>query len=135
MGDRDNQGGDNHEVTDEIDAQYQTDNKTGGSAILYGLLALVVTLIVAAGLFFGGRAVYRALTGTGGSDDVTEQEEQANGTEESSGQEGPSAGDQTTPGISDGSDDTDGQTGTNGLDEDIPSTGDDLPATGSPTGI
>lgn len=129
MGNRDNQGGDNHEVNDEIDAPYQTDNKMGGSAILYGLLALVVTLIVAAGLFFGGRAVYRALTGSGGGNGATEQEEQAKGTEEGA-EQGPSDENQITPGVSGGSDDADG-----GSAEDIPSTGDNLPRTGSPTGI
>jgi hypothetical protein len=133
MGNRDNQGGENHEITDEIDAHYQTDDNTGGSTILYGLFALVVTLIVAAGLFFGGRAVYRALTGTG-ANDITEQEDQTGNTVEES-EQGTANDGQTTPGVSDGTGGADGSTDTNEPNEGIPEAGDNLPRTGSPTGI
>ncbi len=33
------------------------------ASFLFGFFALLVTLLIAAGLFFGGRAVYRALNG------------------------------------------------------------------------
>lgn len=36
------------------------------ASFLFGFFALFVTLLIAAGLFFGGRAVYRALNGSDG---------------------------------------------------------------------
>ena len=137
---KDYQGGEkNQDVTEEVDSQYQTDSKASGSAILYGLFALVVTLIVAAGLFFGGRAVYRALTGTGDEEIVeVDGQDGTNGTTDN--ETGQDPADQT-PGVS--SDTANGETDTDnepsgrgsGTSADIPSTGDSLPATGSPTGI
>ncbi|HEX5798376.1 MAG TPA: hypothetical protein VFX79_03390 [Candidatus Saccharimonadales bacterium] len=144
MGINDNQGGEhNQDITEETDAYYQDVNKSShGSTILYGLFALVVTLIVAAGLFFGGRAVYRALTGTSNDGTTTvEQEENQPSSEEKNTQDTDSSnGTNQTPGVSSGTsdddteDDNDGQSGS-GSSGSIPSTGDSLPATGSPSGI
>lgn len=148
MGNTDDKGGENtQDVTEEMDSYYQTEDKSkSGSAILYGLFALVVTLIVAAGLFFGGRAVYRALTGTSGDSETTQQQDQDTA-EDTSGSntnatDNSSDGNQQgqTPGVSsdssnDSTDSEDSQTGGRGAYEDMPSTGDNLPATGSPTGM
>lgn len=130
----DNQGGyEDQEVTGDIDAHYHTSRRSNGATALYGLLALVVTFIVAAGLYFGGRAVYRVLTNTG-ENDTTQQE--AGGSGGSPGANGTTG---QTPGIS--SDTPNGgskesQSGGNGgSSSNMPSTGDNLPATGSPTGI
>lgn len=47
----------------EVDEYYKSEMRTRrGTSILFALLALIVTLAIAAGLFFGGRAIYRALT-------------------------------------------------------------------------
>ena len=131
-------GGKNQDVTEEVDAYYQTNNKSGG-AILYGLFALVVTLIIAAGLYFGGRAVYRVLTGNGESSETAEQAGQDTDSNDGSTQgtaEGNIAEDESngtsgegTPGIS--GEDSEQDNG------DMPFTGDsdNLPATGSPTGM
>lgn len=136
------QGGEkNQDITEEVDSYYQADNESStGSALLYGLFALVVTLIVAAGLYFGGRAVYRALTGTSNQQTTEQQQEEQNTS--NGAQEAEPAEEDTnqTPGVeSDGngtseSEDRDNQTGENGT-ESIPSTGDSLPRTGSPTGM
>lgn len=147
MVNRDDQGGQNNsDITEEVDSYYQNEDKSrSGSAILYGLFALVVTLIVAAGLFFGGRAVYRALTGST-SEDTTQQEGQ-NGSSSDSGS-GNSGKSDENENNGNGSNQTPGVAGDNGFDEsedspasgggasdDMPSTGDNLPATGSPTGM
>lgn len=142
MGINDDQGGENNQdITEEMDAYYQTENKSNnGTAILYGVFALVVTLIVAAGLFFGGRAIYRALTGTsGGNETAVEQEGQNTTVNNENTQETDNSQGQT-PGVSsdtpNGSTDSeDDQTSGNGSAGSMPSTGDNLPATGSPTGI
>jgi hypothetical protein len=144
MGSEREQGGDdNKDITDEMDAYYESKNSRSGSTILYGLFALVVTLIVAAGLFFGGRAVYRALTGTSGdSETATTQEEEnpssTSGDDNDNGQTGGS--DNQTPGVDSDTPGADGGSGSNqsnngSSSEDMPSTGDNLPSTGSPTGI
>lgn len=50
----------------EVDEYYNSELKTRrGSSLLMALLALAVTLIVAAGLFFGVRAIYRAVNDDG----------------------------------------------------------------------
>lgn len=47
----------------EVDEYYKSEMRTRRStSVLFALFALIVTLVVAAGLFFGGRAIYRALT-------------------------------------------------------------------------
>ncbi len=146
MGSEYEQGGeDNQDVTDEMDSYYESRNSRSGSTILYGLFALVVTLIVAAGLFFGGRAVYRALTGTSGDSETvtTPEEESTSSTSEdsdNSSQSGNSSQNQT-PGVEsdtpsdDSSDSESNQNRNSGSSENMPSTGDNLPSTGSPTGI
>lgn len=141
MGIKDDQGGeDNQDITEEMDAHYQSAGKSNnGAALLYGVFALVVTLIVAAGLFFGGRAVYRALTGTSGEE--TAQQEGQNTPKTTENTQETNGGQGQTPGVSsdstDNSDDyEDGQTGgSGGASTSMPSTGDNLPATGSPTGM
>lgn len=46
----------------EVDEYYKSELRTRrGTSILFALFALIVTLVIAAGLFFGGRAIYRAL--------------------------------------------------------------------------
>lgn len=50
-----------------------SDARSRGSAILYGLFALVITLIVATGVFYGGRAVYRALNGSSNEDNISKE--------------------------------------------------------------
>lgn len=45
------------------------------TAVLFGFFALFVTLLIAGGLFFGGRAVYRALNGTP-AENTAEQKKQ-----------------------------------------------------------
>ena len=149
MGNTDDKGGENtQDITEEMDSYYQTEDKSkSGSAILYGLFALVVTLIVAAGLFFGGRAVYRALTGTSSDSDTAQQQDQ-DADKGTSGNDSTNATDNSsdsnqqgqTPGVSsDSSDDStdseDSQTGGRGAYDGMPATGDNLPATGSPTGM
>lgn len=147
MGIKDDQGGEhNQDITEEMDAYYQDGSKSSnGSTILYGLFALVVTLIVAAGLFFGGRAVYRALTGTSSDEATTvEQEDQSSSdSEEQNSQDTDNVnGTGQTPGVS--SDSPNGGGGEGDSEEgqsdgessgSIPSTGDSLPATGSPSGM
>lgn len=138
-------GGNEQDITEKMDAQYHTEDESrSGSAILYGVFALVVTLIVAAGLFFGGRAVYRALTGDS-SDDTSQQESPSgsltsdNDEDNNRDDEGDEQGDNgssVTPGVVDDNSDTeDNQAGSNGSSENMPSTGDNLPSTGSPTGM
>lgn len=142
MADRDNQGGNNkQDITEDIDAYYQPDKSSSGTALLYGIFALVVTLIVAAGLFFGGRAVYRALTGTSSSDETSQQEDQGT-TEETENTQDEGNGQNQTPGVSSdtpngsgGEDESDSQSSDEESSDTIPSTGDSLPRTGSPSGI
>ncbi len=142
MGSEREQGGDdNKDITDEMDSYYESKSSRSGSTILYGLFALVVTLIVAAGLFFGGRAVYRALTGTSGDSETATQEENdgqspSSGTTEENNDSSNGSG--LTPGVTDEEDSNNSgnsQGSNGGSSDNMPSTGDNLPSTGSPTGI
>jgi hypothetical protein len=148
MVNRDNQGGENNqEVTDGVDAYYESeDTSKSGSAILYGLFALVVTLIVAAGLFFGGRAVYRALTGTSGDNETTQQgddnssadnktENDNKDTDDSKQGQTPGVSSDTSSGSSSEGEHDNGSSFDSDSSTSMPSTGDNLPATGSPTGM
>lgn len=50
----------NNVLPDEVSEYYQSQRRERiGVAILLGLVALVVTLLIAAALFFGGRYIYR----------------------------------------------------------------------------
>lgn len=113
---------------------YYTDNRTDRrtAALLLGLATFVATLIIGSALFFGGRAIYRAVFSDGENDTNTTQVQQggeerqepqsgAQGDEEQSDQQ-PNQGDDSA-GSQDGRQAP--QTG------DIPATGDvTLPATG-----
>lgn len=48
---------------------YKTEEPTTNrfASLLFGFFALLVTLVIAGGIFFGGRAVYRTLNGDSGS--------------------------------------------------------------------
>lgn len=107
------------------DSSYYRDEPTTNrfTAVLFGLFALFVTLLIAGGLFFGGRAVYRALNGTPAEKTSEQQQKQGDDQNKSpatpapTGQPAPSQGPATQP----NTDDTPSS---------VPSTGDTLPRTG-----
>lgn len=52
-------------LPEEVNEYYQSQRRERVSvAIILGVVALVVTLLIAAGLFFGGRYIYRKISGT-----------------------------------------------------------------------
>lgn len=51
-------------LPEEVNQYYQSQRRERvGVAIVLGVVALVITLLIAAALFFGGRFVYRKITG------------------------------------------------------------------------
>lgn len=64
---------------DSDDLSLYNDEPTNNrlASVLFGLFALFVTLLIAGGLFFGSRAVYRALNGNSG-DNVANQNKDNN---------------------------------------------------------
>lgn len=61
----------------EVDEYYKSELKTRrGSSVLMAILALIVTLAIAAGLFFGGRAIYRTLSNDDRSKESADQNNQ-----------------------------------------------------------
>lgn len=135
----------------EVDEYYKSEMRTRrGTSILFALFALVVTLAIAAGLFFGGRAIYRALSNDDNTQapvqtDNNKKVESTNQDQSSSSQssdtsnssQSQNSGSGDTPVSSDGSGSNNGSNSSNGADSDapsnMPSTGDEpevLPSTG-----
>lgn len=52
------------------------------AAILFGFFALFVTLLIAGGIFFGGRAVYRALNGSSTEETSSNENKQGSAPEQ-----------------------------------------------------
>lgn len=115
---------------EEIDSYYQSDSsRSRGSVVLYGLVALVVTLVVASGIYFGGRAIYRALNGTSDTDNVVEQT--TSGQNDSTDIANEAA--DTSPETNEAEENSSNTNSSPSSSNDIPSTGDtpdSLPATG-----
>lgn len=85
------------------------------TSFLFGFFALLVTLLIAAGLFFGARAIYRALDGNSKDDTATTQK----------------AGDTAQPKDTAKKKKSSKQSsGASSSGDDLPSTGDTLPNTG-----
>ncbi|HYF96668.1 MAG TPA: hypothetical protein VD947_01365 [Patescibacteria group bacterium] len=96
------------------------DEPTGGrlASVLFGFFALFITLLIAGALFFGGRAVYRALTG--GSDDNSSSQNSGS-TSDSKPSEGQDSSSTSTPSTSTPSGDSSNQ---GSLTQQNPNTGD-----------
>lgn len=61
-------------LPEEVKQYYQSENRQrAGVAVLLGIAALIITVLVATGLFYGGRYVYRQITG---DDQQTAQEQE-----------------------------------------------------------
>lgn len=100
------------------------------ASLLFGIFALFVTLLIAGGLFFGGRAVYRALNGSP-AEDTSQQGKDTNAEEKKTAEpaSGSSSGDsQSTDTSQPSQSPRTGDTPTS-----VPATGDTpLPRTGDP---
>lgn len=125
----------------DVEADYQAESQTGKlAAVLFGFFALIITLAIAAGLFFGGRAVYRAFQGSDETNQTAEQKDQKQQNqnqaqnqqaEQETKTESNSNTNQNEPqeqSSSSSSSNRSPQTPSSG--DNIPSTGDRLPATG-----
>lgn len=119
----------------EVDDYYKSELKTRrSSSVAMALLALLVTLVVAAGLFFGVRAIYRTLNKDDSSgktsQEIKKQEEQKAVTPVD---EKPSATDDSETNNTGSTDQTDSSSSTNdgsANSSPTPSAGDNIPATG-----
>lgn len=70
----------------EVDAYYKSEAQEKKSvAILLGLATLVGTLLLAALIFFGGRAIYRSLNGVDNKNETAQTEKTSNGSEQQQG--------------------------------------------------
>lgn len=66
----------------EVDSYYQQEkNSRRTAALLLGVATFFVTLLVGAALFFGGRAIYRAVNDDNGSSDTAQVEQNENKSE------------------------------------------------------
>lgn len=63
-------------LPEDVDSYYRDDRSSRRSAaLLLGLATFVATLLIGSTLYFGGRAVYRAISGDDGQDNVVQVEE------------------------------------------------------------
>lgn len=63
-------------LPEDTDAYYKEDRASRRTAaLLLGLATFVTTLLVGSALYFGGRAVYRAVSGNDGQDDTAQVQE------------------------------------------------------------
>lgn len=89
-------------LPDEVKQYYQTENRQRrGMAVVLALLALLATVAVAAGLFFGGRFIYNAIRDDGTEETAQPASDQAPGDQEqkpeNAGGEGNNGGQNPTP--------------------------------------
>lgn len=115
------------------DKSYENEQgRAKGSAVMYGLLALVVTLVVASGIFFGGRAVYRALNGDDSNDNTATTPTTQTDTSEQAKKADTANDNQNTSSASTKTNQSD--TSTSSSTKTTPATGDEpvLPHTGDP---
>jgi hypothetical protein len=112
----------------EVDEYYKSELKNRrSSSVLMAGLALLATIVIASALFFGGRAVYRAINDDEGV--KTGEVQEAPPAEQGAGENAPGSGSTTPEGQSPSESPTSPQAGdTPGS---VPSTGDTaLPRTG-----
>lgn len=128
----------------EVDDYYKSELKTRrGSSVLMAVLALVLTLVIAAGLFFGVRAIYRTFNKDDSakptSPETVNQQNQGTAEEvkpedQTNPNSSSDANSSTTPGSSDSANQPSSGSGSGTAPStgDIPATGDSqaLPATG-----
>ena len=113
------------EESDDYYEGQESNRKT--AAFLLGLATFLVTLLIGAALFFGGRAIYRAVfEDNGNSDGVVQVDE--NGGEEQ--QPAPATENGEEDGTQPGDTDTAPQPSDNGASRPAPQTGDNIPAAG-----
>ncbi len=130
-------------LPDEVSQYYQSQRRERtGVALFLGIIALVITLLIGVGLFFGGRYVYRQFVDndkettdtvqTTEGQDQAEQPAQGQVEESQADSDSESSNTESTPGSSDVDEsDTEATTSTPSSST-IPATGDDetLPRTG-----
>lgn len=95
-------------LPDEVNQYYQSQRRERtGVALLLGIVALVVTLLIGAALFFGGRYIYRQFVDNDNDQAQTAQQEgEGEGQEQKPAESQPNEGqgqstsDTTTPGSS-----------------------------------
>lgn len=126
------------EVNEVNSGEYPSEARTGKvAAVLFGFFALIITLAIISGLFFGGRAIYRAFLSS--DEEQVVQQEQNQTSEESSASQGAENNNQKTQENSANSSENNSPRANNRTNntpssgDNIPSTGDEaLPATGDP---
>lgn len=114
------------------------DEPMGGrlASILFGFFALFITLLIAGALFFGGRAVYRALTGNSDDNSSSQNSGSTNDSKPSEGQNSdststPSASTPSQGSNNQGSSTQQSPTGDTPAPSSVPSAG-DTPASDQP---
>ncbi|HET7672909.1 MAG TPA: hypothetical protein VFK11_00140 [Candidatus Saccharimonadales bacterium] len=134
--DRFSGGKDKDEESDDLSIYKDEPARSKVASVLFGLFALLVTILIASALFFGGRAIYRALNGdsndnqpsTAKTDDSKKEAE--NKKKQSGNQAG---GEGTSNSQTGGGSTSTPSTGDNATaPSTTPSTGDTLPDTGDP---
>ncbi len=88
-------------LPEEVNAYYQAEKRERiGVAIVLAIIALISTVLVIGGLFFGGRYVYRQFF----DDKQTEQTQVGNGDNKDTNNPRPNGDQEVTPNQNDGSD-------------------------------
>jgi cytoskeletal protein RodZ len=126
----------NEENEDGDSSIYKDETKPNRLAsFMFGFFALLLTLLIAGGLFFGVRAIYRAIHGNNNSSSTASHQTDQSNTNASDSQKNSSATD--TNGSQSGSNGENSggaaagsQSGGSGTPSRTPSTGDNLPNTG-----
>lgn len=115
-------------VTEDVDV-YANEPGTGKLAsFLFGFFALFVTLLIVGGLFFAGRAVYRAITDDSNNSSSTQNQGQENASDQQATPATPAPAGENGSNNSNSSGSNSQSPSTGDTPATVPSTGDDEPA-------
>jgi cytoskeletal protein RodZ len=122
-------------LPEEVEKYYQSQRRARvGTAWLLGFLTLVITLVVALGLYYGVRYAYRQITDSNDTAEITTDEDQADSIPEGANQTEDKS-DKKTSGSRNGSEQEQTTSRPNNAPrtgDQLPANGDQLPATGDP---
>lgn len=124
-------------LPEEVEKYYQSQRRARvGTAWILGFLTLVITLVIALGLFYGGRYVYREITGSDETAEISTDQGQGGSVPQEVGQSEDESENQQNGRQQERNQNQNQRSSDPGSSlatgDRLPSNGDGLPATGDP---